>query len=262
MKNRNIVFLMYHELGLPGRPPCDPEPGYVRYVVDASNFAVQMTWLKTAGWRGLSVSEALAFPETPSVAITFDDGCETDLSTAAPLLKDLGFSATFYITVDFLGRKGFLTRPRVRELSDRGFEIGSHSLTHPHLPDLSDRALESEIRDSKARMEEVCGKPVLHFSCPGGRYDSRVLTAARQAGFKSVATSDIHPNSPVTDRFRLGRVVVMRGTGLRQFQQICARKTLAKLSVYQSVRGAAKHILGNSAYERIRSATLKASTGH
>src|SRR5262252_6727159 len=92
----SVVFLMYHELALPGRRLVASEPGYVRYVLDAAEFAWQMRAIRDLGFRGIGVRQALDFP-SQSVAITFDDGCETDLLSAAPVLKQLGFGATFYV---------------------------------------------------------------------------------------------------------------------------------------------------------------------
>ena len=84
MAQRQTVFLMYHELEIPGRPLCQTEPGYVRYVLHASEFQSQMQLIKSQGWRGVCVKEALRYqPDT--VAITFDDGSETDLICACLL---------------------------------------------------------------------------------------------------------------------------------------------------------------------------------
>ncbi|MDP9160200.1 MAG: hypothetical protein M3O09_08215, partial [Acidobacteriota bacterium] len=81
---QHIVYLMYHELEVPQRPLCQSELGYVRYIVRESSFRAQMQRLPKMGYRGLSVPEALTSSTTPAVAITFDDGCETDLLVAAP----------------------------------------------------------------------------------------------------------------------------------------------------------------------------------
>jgi hypothetical protein len=88
MSVSRIVFLMYHELELPGRKFCQSEPGYVRYILSLETFRGQMDWMKKSGLRGLNVSEALRYPAEPSVCLTFDDGCETDLIAAAPLLRE------------------------------------------------------------------------------------------------------------------------------------------------------------------------------
>src|ERR1700757_1753958 len=135
------AFLMYHELSLPGRSTCRPEPGYTRYVVPAADFAAQMKRLASEGWQGRNVSQALQSFDGKNACITFDDGCETDLLSAAPLLLELGFGATSYITVDFLNKPGYLSHSQVRELHAHGVEIGCHSLTHPYLTDVDDGRL-------------------------------------------------------------------------------------------------------------------------
>src|SRR5215475_8174787 len=101
MAKQGVVFLMYHELGLPGREPCQGEPGYTRYVVPQIDFLEQMKRLAEEGWRGVSVGQAIHSFDSKFVCLTFDDGCETDLLWAAPVLKELGFGATFYITLGF-----------------------------------------------------------------------------------------------------------------------------------------------------------------
>src|SRR5580658_4698137 len=121
MPTNGVVFLMYHELEIPGRPLCQTEAGYSRYVVQEANFRSQVKWLQEAGWRSLSVSEALASERNiNAVAVTFDDGCESDLLSAAPILSGAGYHATFYVTVGYLGRRGYLTPAQLRELGALG----------------------------------------------------------------------------------------------------------------------------------------------
>jgi peptidoglycan/xylan/chitin deacetylase (PgdA/CDA1 family) len=256
MAQPRTVFLMYHELELPDRPLCQSEPGYVRYILFAQDFLAQMEHLKMANWRGVSVTEALGFRDTRSVAITFDDGCESDLLTSAPILRKLNFGATFYVTSGFLGRRGYMSPAQVRELSDLGFEIGCHSMTHAHLNDLDDARLHREIIDAKLQLEQITGKPVEHFSCPGGRYNRRAVQIARVAGYRSMATSRSYANSPSTDTFELGRIPVMRDTTLNTFEKLCRRDGLWSVAMQNAVREGAKRLLGNAFYDRIRSLAL------
>jgi peptidoglycan/xylan/chitin deacetylase (PgdA/CDA1 family) len=255
---KSIVYLIYHEIELPSRALCDDEPGYVRYIVKLRDFESHMQWLKMQSWRAMSVSQALSWDQH-AVALTFDDGCETDLLTAAPILKNAGFDATFYITVGFLGKRGYLSHRQVRELSDLGFEIGSHSMTHAYLSDLADQALQDELVRSKNELQEMTGHAVAHLSCPGGRWSQRVAKFAQQAGYRSVATSRSTANYANSDVFRLGRVGVMRGTDLDTFQQFCQGRGLWKRQARELTRAAAKNIFGNSRYDRIRALLLKLS---
>lgn len=257
MPKHSIVFLMYHELETPGRQLDRTDPGYFRYVLPESSFRSQMDYLKRNGWRGLSVTQALDFPDGRSVAVTFDDGCETDLLVAASILQQNGFNATFFVTCGRLGKVGFLSPSQVKELSTQGFEIGCHSMTHPYLTELNENALRHEVVDSKSQLEQIIGRPVEHFSCPGGRCNQRVVNVARAAGYRSLATSRIQANYRNTDPFALGRIAILRDLSLNSFAAICDGRSFPRMRVQSAFREFARKILGNSVYDRIRAALLQ-----
>jgi len=250
------AFLMYHELELPGRFLCQSDPGYTRYIVAASAFESQMRYLKSLGYEGLGVGRTLEFSDRKSVAITFDDGCETDLIVAAPALAALGFGATFYVTAGFLGRSGSMTEVQLRELCSSGFEVGCHSMTHRYLSDLDAAGLQREVFDAKSRLEQIVGRPVDHFSCPGGRFDHRVVDAAKRAGYQTLATSLPHLNSTTTDRYALGRIPVFRHTSREELARMCEGSGVWKLALQQTFQSTAKRMLGNRLYDRVRSILL------
>ena len=251
------VYLMYHELELPDRSLCQSEPGYARYIVTVSDFRAQMQFLKDSGLGGMNVSTALGNPGRSGVVITFDDGCETDLISAAPMLGEFGFNATFYVTVGFLDKRGYLTRAQLRQLSDLGFEIGSHSMTHSYLSDLSQARISHELAASKQELEQITGRAVQHFSCPGGRWDRRVAQTARESGYRSVTTSRVASNSSNSNPFALGRVPILRGTTLAAFEEKIKGHGLWKLRLHDSARNAVKHLLGNRIYDLIRAQILR-----
>jgi peptidoglycan/xylan/chitin deacetylase (PgdA/CDA1 family) len=247
---------MYHELELPGRKLCQSEPGYVRYLLPLETFRSQMERLKESGFRGLNVSQALRYPTEPSVCITFDDGCETDLIAAAPLLRQFTFNATFSLTAGFLGAPGHLTADQARDLDSQGFEIGCHSMTHPYLSDLPEPELKREIVDAKLQLEQILGHPIEHFSCPGGRFDRCTLEMARRAGFQTVANSRFHANSFRTSCYDLGRVAMMRDMPLPEFAAICHNHGLWKKRLQDDARRGLQRLLGNRMYDRLRRALL------
>lgn len=257
MAERGIVFLMYHELELSARPLCQSEPGYVRYILSQESFRSQVNWLVQNGWRGLSVGEALRYRAEKSVAITFDDGTETDLIAAAPTLKENGFSATFYVTAGFVGNSGYMSSAQVRELHEHGFEVGCHSMTHAYLDDLDEAALRREIVDAGKKLEDIVGGKIEHFSCPGGRSSDRARHLVRDAGYQSMATSGTHINSSATDPYSLGRVAIMREINLNTFGRICTGEALRRMRLSENLRGAAKRVMGNAAYDRLRKLLLR-----
>jgi peptidoglycan/xylan/chitin deacetylase (PgdA/CDA1 family) len=247
---------MYHEIESRGRPLCETAPGYARYVVGEQDFKSQLARIKSLGFTGVSVTGALGAADHKAVAITFDDGCETDLTAAAPLLKEFGFGATFYVIAGRTGLRGYLSNDQLRRLSELGFEIGCHSMTHSYLTDLSARQLRVEIVESKQRLEQVIGAEVRHFSCPGGRWSRRAAELCEEAGYDSMATSRVGANSGASDRFRLSRVAVMRDTAVEEFDRVCRAEGFRMKRARNVILNTAKTLLGNSAYEKVRARLL------
>ncbi len=252
--SQSATLLMYHELARAGRPLCDESPGYTRYVVPEARFAAHLARLKSLGMPGSSVSQAL---QNGGVALTFDDGCETDWLIAAPLLQAADFGATFYIVAGWIGRAGFLGEKPLVELADAGFEIGSHGQSHAFLSDLSDEALRAEMRDSKTKLEQITGREIAHFSCPGGRFDARVASVGRELGYASVATSRAGINLPEADRFRLARMAIQQSTSMSDFERACRGELSGRDRVRGTVLRMAKAVLGNGAYQKMRGAALE-----
>lgn len=253
-----MVYLMYHELELPGHTLCHGESGYVRYVLRKEEFETQMALLNEHGIQGLSVSQHRTGNDRGSgVVITFDDGCETDLTVAAPLLRSRGFNATFYLVVGGLGRRGYLSPAQARELAGMGLEIGCHSMTHAYLAGSTEKELKVEVVESKHKLEQIIGQRVSHFSCPGGRWSRRVASMAEQAGYGTVATSRVGTNSALSNPFCLSRVAILRSLEPADFLRISQGRGLTLQRLAQSVRSTAQRTLGDERYDRFRSVLLR-----
>ncbi|MBI3649756.1 MAG: polysaccharide deacetylase family protein [Acidobacteria bacterium] len=254
MTNHGIIFLMYHELELVNRELCNSDNGYKQYVIAETVFKNQMLTLKQQGFSGINVSQALTSkvsgPQT--IVLTFDDGCETDLIAAAPILKEFNFTATFYVIGGWIGRKGYLAKSQVRELADLGFEIGSHSMTHQYLTDINRTDLKHEIADSKDLLEQLSGRSVQHFSCPGGRWNPLVAESVASHGYLSMATSRIGTNQPLAHPFSLSRISIVRSTTTKRFANLCRADGLIKMQIRDAAFSLAKVFLGNKFYEVVR----------
>jgi peptidoglycan/xylan/chitin deacetylase (PgdA/CDA1 family) len=72
----------------------------------------------------------------------------------------------------------------VRRLSARGAAIGSHSVSHAHLPQLETAEVQRDLRESKNRIEEELGRPCPDFAYPYGQRDARVRELVRAAGYE------------------------------------------------------------------------------
>jgi peptidoglycan/xylan/chitin deacetylase (PgdA/CDA1 family) len=162
--------------------------------------------LSEAGFCTITLMEATEcikrrqpFPDR-SFVITFDDGYESVYSEALPVLRDLNFSATVYLTTGITSTGRFderlpslenrlmLSWGEIQEMQKYAIEFGAHTLTHPDLTKLSGQQIELEINDSKKRIEDITGVQVSSFAYPFGRFDDRSREIARQ--YFSSACSD------------------------------------------------------------------------
>jgi len=122
------------------------------------------------------------------VSITFDDGLASVHSLALPELETIGATGTVFV-ISELVEKEFLNLPvmstrMLQSLISQGWEIGSHTRTHPNLTQLSDSQINTELKDSKERLEAITRTKVSSLAYPFGMQNNRVRAiAARHYDF-------------------------------------------------------------------------------
>ena len=202
---RKLPILMYHSIALDADTQIGP---YYRTVTTPDAFARQMRCLSDAGCRGVTLADAAKqlfateHPREPLVAITFDDGFRDVFTTAAPIIQAHGFSATVFLSTQYIGDRFVTGRPclsiaEIRALASQGIEFGSHTVSHPQLRTLPRRTIEHEVSNSKRRIEDILGSPLTAFSYPyrfpeEDRSFVRDLgDTLRQAGYRTGVTTAI-----------------------------------------------------------------------
>jgi peptidoglycan/xylan/chitin deacetylase (PgdA/CDA1 family) len=169
----------------------------------------QLEWLFAHGYRGVTFSEALTSrPSYSTVAITFDDAFKSVLEQAAPVMAELGFPGTVFVVTDFadshrpLSWSGIdrwiggehdaelrgMSWPELQRLEQAGWEVASHTLTHPRLTTLGDDALARQLYGSRAACEQALGHPVTSIAYPYGNVDDRVKRATAAAGYTAAGS--------------------------------------------------------------------------
>ena len=257
---RAVPFLMYHELLAPGMTPAAHDAGYTRYVLTADTFRQHLEILRELGCNGTDVTGALTGDLACATAITFDDGCLSDLLVAAPALTEFGFRATFYVTVAHLGRPGYLTQEQLRELASQ-FEIGSHGMTHSYMDELSDAQVRSQLADSRAMLQDLTDHAVMHFSCPGGRWTPAVGRLAREIGYATVTDSRPVSFSPGSDPWRIGRYAVTTSVQPAHVRSLAESGRWAGAGMRYRILSTAKGVLGNRLYDGARGMFLRMRGG-
>jgi peptidoglycan/xylan/chitin deacetylase (PgdA/CDA1 family) len=161
--------------------------------------------------------------------VTFDDAYRS-VEHALPTLERLGVPATVFVCTEYAESGGPLSIPElsdeaarlptelatldwsaVRELVSRGVEVGSHTITHAHLPTLSDADLTRELGDSKQQLETEIGSPCRFLAYPYGEHDARVRAAAQKAGY--VAAFALPGREAPLNPFAFPRVGIWRKDG-------------------------------------------------
>ncbi len=201
--------------------------------VTAEQFDRQCWLLHRLGITGVTLSEGLYRLHTGQsrscVALTFDDGYLDNLSHAAPIMKQYGFRATCYVVAGRLGehnvwdadklqvKKPLMNAAQLNSWLAEGHEIGSHTLTHPHLNQLSADSAAREISDSKQQLEQLTGTPVEHFCYPYGDYAPETVDMVRAAGYRSAVTTQRGLADNRHDLLRLPRVSINGNKGMLRF---------------------------------------------
>lgn len=176
-----VPILMYHKVGTP------PEGSRLKKLwVSENRLRWQMNYLKQRGYTAVTMRQVAdaknggsPLPARP-VALTFDDGYRNNFDSAFPILGEFGFSATLYVVVNAVGRDNFWHDPasetrlpmvewdHLAVLNKAGWDIGSHTLTHPRLTRLSLGEAEKEIVESRRILEEKIGRAPVSFAHPYG----------------------------------------------------------------------------------------------
>jgi peptidoglycan/xylan/chitin deacetylase (PgdA/CDA1 family) len=186
-----VPILMYHVLSA---APAGTRNAELWVAQDA--FAAEMRALRGAGYRAITLRQAFdgwqrggPLPRRP-VVVSFDDGYLSHYTHARPVLRRLGWPGVLNLELRNLG-KGGITEHQVKSLMANGWELDSHTLTHPDLTKAPDSLLREELSGSRRRIRRLFGPRTAEFFCyPAGRYDARVVAAVRAAGYRGATTVD------------------------------------------------------------------------
>ncbi len=200
-RSRGAVFLCYHSIAPAG-------PRYL--TIPADLFERQLALLRRRGMRSgdLAALDDLAAGRAagPTAFLTFDDGFRDSFETALPLLREYGFGAFVFVLPPLLEDGAAfewpemradlerhattmrsVTWPMLERMKEGGFEVGSHTLSHPHLPRLGGERLREELWQSRAAIKERLGTCDT-LAYPFGEWSPEVAAAAAECGYRFAFT--------------------------------------------------------------------------
>jgi peptidoglycan/xylan/chitin deacetylase (PgdA/CDA1 family) len=229
--NRPLAILTYHRI-------VKDEADWRFHDVRRASFEQQMQ-------RVQNLESANPRKNAP-VIVTFDDGTKDHIQ-AAEILTERGLSGVFFIITGKMDSSGYLSHQEVRHISDLGHSIGSHTVTHPQLPTLSDTELEVELKTSQEILEQLTGKKIQWMAPPGGAIDKRSLDVAIASGYRIVRTMDWGYARTLSGQ--VPTIPIFKWTNVGKFERIVTgRSSFLQYRLKQTI----KRTLGLNAYVAFR----------
>jgi peptidoglycan/xylan/chitin deacetylase (PgdA/CDA1 family) len=200
-------------------------------------FEAQLALLLGRGYRPVTFEQAVSAPPGSRMfAVTFDDAYRSVLERAQPIMERMGVPGSVFVPTDFPGDAQPMTWPGIdqwlggphepelvclgwdelRGLARSGWDIGSHTCSHPHLTTLDDATMARELSESRAAVEQAMDQPCRSIAYPYGDVDDRVIEAARSAGYELGASLPSRLGS--TAPLDWPRVGVYHGDDMRRFK--------------------------------------------
>jgi len=226
----HILILCYHAVS-----PSWPTP----LAVTPEGLARQLRHVLGQGYVPRTLSEALA-AEGRSVVVSFDDAFRSVRLLGLPLMQELGVAGTLFVPTDFAAEAAPMTWSElgrwsgteqegelrcmgweeIRELAEAGWEIGSHTASHPKLTEIPEEQMREELERSRAACEEALQRPCPALAYPFGAHDDAVVAAAGAAGYAAAVTLGLRLLEPRLRRepLRLSREGVYREAPWYQFR--------------------------------------------
>ncbi len=199
----------------------------------------QLTTLVRRGYRGATFLDAITnLGSGRTVVVTFDDAYRTVAEHALPILRKLGLPGTVFVPTRFAEGERLASWPGVdmytegphaqelevmnweelRSLVALGWEIGSHTCSHPMLTRLDDDDLTRELAESRRECERRLGIRCHSLAYPYGDTDARVIAATARAGYTAAAGLPLAHRLHRSSRLNWPRIGVFFGDGPIRFE--------------------------------------------
>lgn len=186
-------------------------------------FEAQMAYLHDRGYQSVSLEQLYlasygsgTLPVKPFV-ITFDDGYVDNFTNAFPILAKHGFTATVFMITSYIDGEGFMTWNQLKELVANGWEIESHTTSHPYMTKVDPITVLSELHQSKELLERKLGKPVKFFAYPYGDLNANVVQAVKDTGHLMAVSTERGWADVKMDVWRVHRVYCYATMGMNEF---------------------------------------------
>ena len=191
LARKQVPILCYHQVR--NWKPTDGKVGK-DYIVEIQNFKDQMKMLSDSGYHTILPDQLYAYLNTgaalPSkpIMLTFDDTDMDQFTVVRPTLEKLGYKAVYFIMTVSIGRKGkfvdYMTKEQIKQLSDEGNVIGSHTYDHKNFKKYAGKDWEEQLDKPTKKLEEITGKKMTEFAYPFGLWNAEGIPELKKRGFR------------------------------------------------------------------------------
>lgn len=186
MARKQVPVLCYHHI----RSVPAISKSSAGYDVTTTQFKETMKALKDSGYSTILPDQYYnylvygdALPAKP-VMITFDDTDEEQFSIAKPEMDKYGFKAVYFIMTISIDRPRYMTKAQIKQLSDEGHVIGSHTWDHHRVDRLKDDEWAAQFDKPEKKLQEITGKKIEYFAYPFGVWNQAALPRLKERGYK------------------------------------------------------------------------------
>jgi peptidoglycan/xylan/chitin deacetylase (PgdA/CDA1 family) len=163
-------------------------------IIAPAKFKEHVKMLADSGYHSIlpdQLYDYLAYnkplPAKP-IMFTFDDTDLDQFEVAYPTLKQYGFKGVYFIMTVAIGKKGrisYMNAQQIKELSDNGNVIASHTYDHKNFAKFTEEDWKTQVDEPTKKLEKITGKKVAYFAYPYGVYKSSLLPKLKEHGFKA-----------------------------------------------------------------------------
>lgn len=217
---RKVPILLYHSI--------DEFKGHgsKELYVTPKNFEQQMMYLRDHGYTLLTFERWQDIDKVNKpIFITFDDGYKNNLNAFAAFqkVKTERFkpTGTIFVISDFIGRSNRLSQSDLKMMADSGLiSIQSHTATHPYLTQIKNYGY--ELKESKDKIQQITGKPVIALAYPYGTFNDKVVAETKKYYlFGLTTTPELFSKKGIKDElYLLPRIYIKYSTTLDDFAKI------------------------------------------
>ena len=229
-KTHKIKVLMYHRVVTEL-----PEKYNHWHYVTVAEFKKQLKLIDNLGFTPITFTDyqlykedKLTLPSKP-IILTFDDGYMDTFENAIPIMNKMGMKGVIFVVGnrelkrakwDEKDHEDFcplMTNKQIQIAKRQGFEIGSHSMQHVVLSDLTDIEANYTIRKSKAEIESIIEEPIYSFAYPYGKFDKKIEKIVSDSGY--LFACGVYTGSPKfgESQYDFRRIAINQYTSIQAF---------------------------------------------